>query len=83
MDPQNIAKVLGRRGGLARAKRLSSGQRRKIASLGGHARRESMLAAKRIEANFRYVNTIRKLRGETLKVKRLKHFKGPLPGLYD
>ncbi len=82
MNRTQMAKALGRLGGRARARRISAGQRKKISSLGGKARAESLQAARRIVANFRYVNTIRKLRGESDKVVRLKTFGGRLPGIY-
>ena len=56
-----MAKALGRLGGRTRAARLSQADKARIASLGGHARRESLLAARRIEANFRYVAAIDEL----------------------
>ena len=81
---QNIAKLLGRRGGLARAKRLSPRAKKEIASLGGKARVESLQAMRRIQRNFNYLKAVQILRhrGKQVKVTRLKNFKGPLPGLY-
>ena len=82
MKTSDIAKALGRLGGRARAKKLSAAHKKRIASMGGKARAQSLLAARRIIENFRYVNTIRKLRGESNKVTRLKTFGGRLPGIY-
>jgi hypothetical protein len=77
-----MAKVLGRRGGRARARRLSSAERKHIASLGGKARRRSLLVAQRIADNFRYVAALQLLHGRTNKVTRRSTCKGPLPGIY-
>lgn len=81
VDPSTIARVLGRRGGLSRAKRLAPTDRARIASLGGHARRESMQAARRIEANFEYLAAVHELRPAP-PVKRLRTCRTRLPGLY-
>jgi hypothetical protein len=77
-----MARAMGRRGGLARASRLSAERRRQIASLGGRARHLSSLAARRIALNFRYVAAVLELRGGKARVRRMKTFKGRLPGLY-
>ena len=77
-----MARVMGRRGGRARARRLSAERRRHIASLGGQARRRSFLAARRIADNLRYAAAVQDLRGGSPKVLRMKTFSGPLPGLY-
>jgi len=82
MNVTEIAKALGRRGGLARSQRLSAAEKARIASMGGQARRQSLLAARRIAANFRYVAAVNELRGRRRDVRRLKAFAGPLPGLY-
>jgi hypothetical protein len=84
MNPQNAAKALGRRGGQARARRLSTIEKKRIASLGGAARRESLQAAQRVADNFRYVNAMRDLQGQGSRaiVARLSKFDGPLPGIY-
>jgi hypothetical protein len=79
---QDIARALGQRGGHARARRLSAGARRRIASLGGHARRSSHQAARRVADNFRYAAAAIELRGHTRRVTPLKAFRGPLPGIY-
>lgn len=82
MDPRQIARALGRRGGRARAATLSVEERRRIASLGGHARRRSLEAARRVAENFAYARAVTALQGGPPKVKRVKTFRGPLPGLY-
>lgn len=80
MTPSQIAKTLGRRGGLARAARLPPEERRRIAALGGEARRVSMEAAKRVAVNLRYAAAVRRLRPHP-RVERLSAFEGRLPGL--
>jgi hypothetical protein len=82
MDMRAMARVMGRRGGLARASRLSPERRRQIASLGGRARHLSLLAARRIALNFRYLAAALELQGGKARVRRTKTFKGRLPGLY-
>jgi len=79
MDPSRIARALGGRGGLARAQ--SDSELPRIASIGGTARRDSLQAAQRIADNFRYVAAIRGL-APAKAVKRLREFRGPLPGLH-
>jgi hypothetical protein len=81
MNSRQIAKVLGRRGGRMRAKRLSASERSRIASLGGKARATSLAAARRIAVNLRYAAVLRDLRGVT-EVTRRGAFEGPLPGIY-
>lgn len=82
MNASEIARVLGRRGGRARAVRLPTAAKARIAAMGGHARRESLEAARRIAENFRFVAAIRELRSERVAVARLRAFEGPLPGIY-
>ena len=65
-----MARRLGQRGGLARARRLSAERRREIASLGGEARLRSILAAKRIADNFRYLTAVLALQGGPPEVAR-------------
>jgi len=77
-----MARALGRRGGRSRARRLSAGERRRIASSGGRARSRSLRAARRVAENFRYAAAILELRGGPPEVVRMKTFRGPLPGLY-
>ena len=82
MQAREIAQALGRRGGKARAKRLSAAERQRIASLGGQARARSFEIARRIADNFRYVAVVRELQPGRQAVTRLKAFDGPVPGLY-
>jgi len=77
-----MARLLGRRGGLARGRRLSPAARRRIASLGGHARRESIQAARRITDNFLYLSTVDALRGGVPRVRRVTRPAGRLPDMY-
>jgi len=78
-----MARAMGRRGGRARAKRLSPERRRQIASLGGQARQRSLLAARRILENLLFAAAVAELQGEALEVPRMKTFAGPLPSLYE
>jgi hypothetical protein len=82
MDMREMARVMGRRGGRARARRLSAERRRQIASLGGQARHRSLQAARRIVDNLRYAAAVLELRGGVPRVLRMKTFSGRLPGLY-
>jgi hypothetical protein len=82
MTASEMASALGRKGGHARAKRLSVLEKTRIASLGGKARMQSLQAARRIADNFRYATTLDALRGRPTTVKRLSAFAGPLPGIY-
>ena len=78
---REMARRLGRRGGIARARRLSVERRREIASKGGEARRRSLGAAKRIADNFRYLDAVLALQGGPPAVVRMKTFHGRLPGV--
>jgi len=82
MNASEMARVLGRRGGRSRGKRLSAADKKRIASLGGKARRQSLQAARRIADNFRYATVLGDLRGQPTPVRRLRAFAGPLPGIY-
>jgi hypothetical protein len=82
MTASDMARALGRRGGQARAARLGDAERRRIASLGGTARRLSLEAAQRIASNFSYAAAIRELAGRSRPIVRLRTSDGPLPGLY-
>ena len=77
-----MARRLGQRGGIARARRLSAERRRQIASLGGEARRQSIRAARRIADNFRYLTAVLAMQGGPPEVVRMKTFDGRLPGIY-
>ena len=81
MNASEMARALGRRGGRARAKRLTRAEKRRIASLGGKARLQSLEAARRIADNCRYAAVIAELRGPTT-VRRFVVFTGRLPGIY-
>jgi hypothetical protein len=50
--------------------------------MGGHARRQSLEAARRIAENFQYVHAVRELRDRRIVVARIRAFTGPLPGIY-
>ncbi len=78
-----MARAMGRRGGRARASRLSPERRREIASLGGQARQRSLLAARRLVENLLYAAAVKELHGETREILRMKTFAGRLPGLYE
>lgn len=81
MDTHNPAKILGRRGGLARAKSLSAAQRKKIASLGGQIKALSAKAAQRIETNLMYSKVVQEL-GKIPKPKSISRVNHPLPKVY-
>jgi hypothetical protein len=78
MTGSDIARALGRRGGLARGKRLTTARKQAIAAMGAHARIESLRIARRIAANFRYAEAARALRG-TPRLTRVTRFNGRLP----
>jgi hypothetical protein len=82
MGLREMARMMGRRGGRARARRLSAERRRHIASLGGYARHRSLLAVRRIADNLRYAAAVLELQGGPPEVLRAKTFGGRLPGLY-
>lgn len=82
MTVTELAAVLGRRGGRARAARLSPDRRRQIAAAGADARRASLEAARRIAVNFSYAAAVAALRGATPPVRRLSTCRNRLPGLY-
>ena len=82
MDAGEMARMLGRRGGQARARRLDEAERKRIASLGGHARRRSLETARRIVQNLEYGAAVAELRDQPRKVTRLKTFRDRLPGIY-
>ena len=81
MTVHEMAQALGRRGGRARAARLSAAERKRIARLGAEARRISFEAARRIQANAAYAAAVAELRGSPTVV-RTRAFAGPLPGIY-
>ena len=81
MNPSDIARALGRRGGRERAARLPAEDRKRIASIGGRARRESLQAARRITSNFQYLAVILALHPPPPLTRR-RGFRGRLPGIY-
>ena len=82
MNARDIAKVLGRRGGRARASRLPAAERKRIASIGARARANSLQAAQRIADSLRYADAVTELRGGAPAVARMRTFQGPIPGIY-
>lgn len=82
MTPSELAAALGRRGGRARAARLSPERRREIAAAGAAARAASLEAARRIVVNFRYLELVLAFAPPLPRVKRVSTCRGPLPGLY-
>ena len=83
MHLRAMARAMGRRGGRARAKRLSAERRRRIAALGGKARHRSLLAHRRLTANLLYAAAALELGGGARRVVRMETFAGRLPGLYE
>lgn len=82
MTVSELAAALGRRGGLARAARLSTARKRQIAAAGAAARRLSLEAERRIAENFSYAAAVEELRGGTPAVRRVATCRTRLPGLY-
>jgi hypothetical protein len=82
VEAREIARILGQRGGRARAARLGEAERKRIASLGGQARRQSLDTARRIVQNLEYAAAVAELRTVPRKVTRLRTFKERLPGIY-
>jgi len=78
----NIAKELGRRGGLKRAKTLSAARKKEIAQMGAKARAESLLIAERIRSNFAHLAFIHALNPPP-KVQSVSTCDEKLPGIYD
>lgn len=82
MTNSEIARMLGRLGGLKRAQRLSKTRRAEIARLGSQARADSLRLEQAIRNNFDYVAAIRQLHpprtvsSESTPVRKL-------PGIYD
>jgi hypothetical protein len=81
MSISKYAKELGRRGGKARAKKLSKGRRAHIASMGALARVESINIAKRIVENFLYWEAVCVL-APLPKIQSIKTTQKKLPGIY-
>jgi len=76
-----MARALGRRGGLARAGRLSKAEKRRIAAVGAAARLRSLRMGRQIAANFSYLAAVRSLSPHP-RVERLRACHDRLPGLY-
>lgn len=81
MNISQIAKTLGRKGGLARAKKLSAEQRKKIAARGGYVKSISAKAERRILDNLLWLDTLRELR-KAPPVKSVSRISYKLPGIY-
>jgi hypothetical protein len=81
MDFSGIARALGRRGGLSRARRLSGRRRADIARMGAAARSESFRLAEAIRTNFDYVSAIDRLRPPE-QVRSEPTCNRRLPGIY-
>lgn len=81
MTRHQMARALGSRGGRARARRLTAEERRRIAALGGAARRRSLELAQRHHDNFIYKAIVLELQPPP-RVDRMRAFDGPLPGVY-
>ncbi|OGQ45181.1 MAG: hypothetical protein A3H42_02370 [Deltaproteobacteria bacterium RIFCSPLOWO2_02_FULL_46_8] len=81
MKLSRYAKILGRKGGLKRAQKLSSARKKAIAVVGAKARAESLRAAKRIQENFLYLEAIREM-APPPKVRSLKKTRNKLPDIY-
>jgi hypothetical protein len=82
MTVSEVAAALGRRGGRARAAKLSPERRRQIAAQGAASRTQSLEAARRIAINFRYRELVLALAPPPPKVSRVSTCRGPLPGVY-
>jgi len=82
MNYQDVAKVLGRRGGLKRAQNLSSNEKTRIARMGAKARVASLKASARVETNFKYLEAIWQLKPPP-KVKSVKSTNSKLPSIHD
>lgn len=82
MTTSELAAVLGRRGGRARAARLAPERKRQIAAQGAAARQASLEAARRILVNFRYRELVLAFAPPLPGVRRVSTSRGPLPGIY-
>lgn len=81
MNITDMARSLGRKGGRARAARLSTEDRKRIASMGGKARLESLRAARRMVETLRYAAAVEALQARAGVVERVNTFEGPLPSI--
>lgn len=77
-----MAKELGRRGGLKRAKNLSKERKKEIAQMGARARVESILIAERIRSNFSHLAFIQAL-NPSPRVESVSTCDEKLPGIYE
>ena len=82
MSNTEIARLLGRLGGLKRAQRLSKARRVEIARLGSQARADSLRLEQAIRNNFDYVAAIRQLQPPVTVNSESKATR-KLPGIYD
>ena len=82
MNSSEIARILGRRGGLKRAQKLSKARRVEIARLGSQARTDSLRLEQAIRNNFDYVLAIRQLQ-PPVTVSVDSRVARKLPGIYD
>lgn len=82
MTVSELAAALGRRGGRARAARLTAERRRAIAAQGAAARKQSLEAARRIAVNARYAAAVAELRGPAPAVRSVSMCRTRLPGIY-
>jgi hypothetical protein len=73
--------MLGRRGGISRARRLSGPRRAEIARAGASARGDSLRLTRAIRTNFDYVTAIRELHPPR-PVRSESTCRGKLPGIY-
>jgi hypothetical protein len=81
MSLSEMARTLGRRGGLHRAQRLSHRRRTDIARMGAKARVESLRLAEVIRNNFDYARALDRLNPPT-PVRPEATCPRPLPGLH-
>jgi hypothetical protein len=81
MSLSEMARTLGRRGGLRRAQRLSKRRRAEIARIGASARAESLRLAEVIRNNFDYVRAIERL-NPPRPVRSGTTCRGALPGIH-
>jgi hypothetical protein len=81
MELAEIARALGRRGGLSRARRLSKQRLEDIARSGARARGESIRLARAIRANFDYLRAIHELNPPAV-VRSESTCRRKLPGIY-
>ena len=82
MNTSEIARMLGRRGGLKRAQRLSKARRVEIARLGAQARADSFSLEQAMRNNFDYVAAMRQLHPPATVSSESKAAR-KLPGIYD